>query len=97
MHSKGIFHRDLKPQNIMLKESDTFDTIKLIDLGLADKFTKEGKYLYNRCGTPGYVAPEVLQDKKYDLKVDVYSIGIITYLVLTGKEPFSSNNYDELV
>lgn len=74
----------------MLKEIDTFNTLKLIDLGLADKFTKEGKYLYNRCGTPGYVAPEVLQDKKYDLKVDVYSIGIITYLALTGREPFSS-------
>ncbi|CAK73180.1 unnamed protein product (macronuclear) [Paramecium tetraurelia] len=97
MHSKGIFHRDLKPQNIMLKEIDAFETISLIDLGLADKFTKEGKYLYNRCGTPGYVAPEVLQDKKYDLKVDVYSIGIITYLALTGKEPFASNNYEELV
>ncbi|CAD8067396.1 unnamed protein product [Paramecium primaurelia] len=97
MHSKGIFHRDLKPQNILLKEIDAFDTITLIDLGLAEKFTKEGKYLYNRCGTPGYVAPEVLQDKKYDLKVDVYSIGIIAYLALTGKEPFASSNYDELV
>lgn len=55
-------HRDIKPQNIMLKYHKDFDSASLIDFGLADFHKVEGGYLFNRCGTPGYVAPEVLRD-----------------------------------
>lgn len=95
MHKSGIIHRDIKPQNILFRNS--FDDIVLADFGLADFYRKDGQYLFKRCGTPGFVAPEVLHDKLYDYKVDVFSVGVIMYLLLTGKQPFRSNNLDEIV
>lgn len=77
-----------KPENILFKVKDNLESICLTDFGLADYYKPEGKYLYTRCGTPGYVAPEVLQDKIYDFKVDVFSVGIIMYMTLTGSNPF---------
>lgn len=61
--------------------------------------TLESDYdkLFKRCGTPGYVAPEILNDKPYDCKVDVYSCGIIFYILLTGKIPFNGKSYKEIV
>lgn len=72
-------HRDIKPENILLKDkSDNFD-LKIADFGLAS-YT-EADLLIRRCGTPGYVAPEILEDQKYDEKVDVFSAGIILYIL----------------
>lgn len=95
LHSKKIIHRDLKPENILFKNEET-KQIGLIDFGFA---TFEDKYdeLFTRCGTPGFVAPEVLNDKKYDTKIDIYSCGIILYLMLTGDIPFNSQSYNEIV
>ena len=53
-------HRDLKPENILFKEKGVIESICLGDFGLADFYNKEGNYLFTRCGTPGYVAPELL-------------------------------------
>lgn len=53
--------------------------------------------MFTRCGTPGYVAPELLQDKIYDYKVDVYSVGVLMYILLAGYSPFRGKNYDEIV
>lgn len=50
--------------------------------------------MFKRCGTPGYVAPELLQDKIYDWKVDTYSVGIIAFMLLSGKSPFAGKSYD---
>ena len=50
-----------------------------------------------KCGTPGYVAPEILNDSKYDCKVDVFSVGVIMYLLLTGKQPIKTYSYRETV
>lgn len=70
-------HRDLKPENILLKDmSDNFD-LKLADFGLAATTLQEPQI--KRCGTPGYVAPEILDDLKYDQKVDVFSAGVILH------------------
>ena len=79
MHSKKIIHRDLKPENIIFKNTSNID-IGIVDLGFA---TYEDDYdkLFKRCGTPGYVAPEILKDKPYECKVDVYSCGIIFYIM----------------
>ena len=64
MHDKGIIHRDLKPENLILASKDTDDNLKIADFGLAS-FIEPGKFLYLRCGSPGYVSPELLMDKGY--------------------------------
>lgn len=97
IHSLGILHRDLKPENIILREKGQLEDLVIADFGLADYYKKDGKYLFTRCGTPGYVAPEVLQDKVYDFKVDVYSIGILLYILIVGKSPFKGQTYDDVV
>ena len=79
-------HRDIKPDNILVKSKDNLFDIVLADFGLSAKFPKKiDKMLFKRCGTPGYIAPEVLKWKKglpfYDMKCDVFSIGCIFYLL----------------
>ena len=68
MHSKSIMHRDLKPENLILKDTENDWNVKIADFGLAT-FLTVGEQLFKRCGTPGYVAPEILDDQKYDEKV----------------------------
>lgn len=80
MHCKGIMHRDIKPENLILKETDNNFEVKIADFGLATVVT-QGDYLFKRCGTPGYVAPEILADEKYDQKVDIFSAGVILYIL----------------
>ena len=88
MDSKQIMHRDLKPENMILKKKDndlTTNTLKLVDFGLATNYTLK-EYLFKRCGTPGFVAPEVINapsntNIKYNAKCDVYSTGVIFYLM----------------
>ncbi|CAD8184995.1 unnamed protein product [Paramecium pentaurelia] len=95
LHTKNIMHRDIKPENILLKDkSENFD-LKIADFGLAS-YT-EVDLLITRCGTPGYVAPEILEDKKYNEKVDVFSAGIILYILLSGQAPFYGNSLDEII
>jgi len=98
IHSMGIIHRDLKPENIMisLNENKTIKQIKLIDFGFATwncstKPTKEA------CGTPNYLAPEVLKECGYDKKVDVFSLGVIMYFLLRGYLPFDDPNQGEIL
>ncbi len=73
-------HRDLKPENIMFK--DGYHNLKIVDLGLATPIKAE-KFIYPKCGTPGYVAPEIANlknmDEKYDSVCDMFSIGAILY------------------
>ncbi|CAD8057116.1 unnamed protein product [Paramecium sonneborni] len=88
LHSNNIFHRDIKPQNIKFRYSDNNLEPCLIDFSLADYWNKNGRYIFTRCGSVGYVAPEVLQDKKYILNIDIYSLGIIFYILITQKHPF---------
>lgn len=60
INSLGILHRDLKPENIILRKKGELEDLVIADFGLADYYKKDGNYLFTRCGTPGYVAPEVL-------------------------------------
>jgi len=80
LHAKGIMHRDIKPENLVLKEPDNNNEVKIADFGLATMIT-QGDYLFRRCGTPGYVAPEILADEKYDQKVDIFSAGVVLYIL----------------
>jgi serine/threonine protein kinase len=86
----------MKPENILLvsDDIDNFD-IKIADLGFAQKFDKEtGLDLV--LGTPLYMAPELVQHKKYSEKVDVWSLGVITYQLLSGKTPFDGKNIQKI-
>jgi len=93
MHSKGIAHRDLKPENLLVCGPKK-ETVKLADFGLSkDEGTGN---LQTASGTPGYVAPEVLGGNPYTNAVDIWSIGVITYVMLCGYTPFYSENQREL-
>ena len=96
LHTKGIVHRDLKPPNILLchkssnKEPDPSEiTLKIADFGFA-RFLQEGVMAATLCGSPLYMAPEVIMSLKYDAKADLWSIGTIIYQCLTGKAPFQA-------
>ena len=87
-HSKGVVHRDLKPENVLLEPDMDFNKMKIIDFGTAVPYDKNGKRgLKEVLGTPFYIAPEVL-NANYNEKCDIWSIGVITYMVLSGKAPF---------
>lgn len=94
LHSCGIIHRDIKPDNFLFKTKARDSPIKLIDFGLSKRVSSSGK-LTSFLGTPYYVAPEVLEKRPYDFKVDVWSIGVMMYLLLTAKFPFSGYNHQE--
>jgi len=87
MHSNGVTHRDLKPENLLCSGGE-HDVIKIADFGLS----KEGDNLQTACGSPGYVAPEILLGVDYDNSVDVWSVGIIAYVLLCGYPPFYAEN-----
>ncbi|XP_067663721.1 serine/threonine-protein kinase DCLK1-like isoform X2 [Haliotis asinina] len=96
LHSLGIVHRDIKPENLLVCDHpDGSKSLKLGDFGLATTVTD---ILYAVCGTPTYVAPEIIAESGYGLKVDVWSAGVITYILLCGFPPFvgQSNNQDDL-
>jgi calcium-dependent protein kinase len=86
MHSKGVTHRDIKLENIMIDRSGE---IKLIDFGLATKYqSEEYANLTDTVGTLYSMAPEVLEGTYYDYKADLWSVGVVTYLLLSKKQPF---------
>ncbi|RCN45458.1 kinase domain protein [Ancylostoma caninum] len=89
MHENGVVHRDLKPENLLYFNQDEDSKIMVSDFGLSK--TEDSGVMATACGTPGYVAPEVLQQKPYGKAVDVWSIGVIAYILLCGYPPF----YDE--
>eukprot|EP01125_Pyxidicula_operculata_P006175 TRINITY_DN2152_c0_g1_i1.p1 TRINITY_DN2152_c0_g1~~TRINITY_DN2152_c0_g1_i1.p1 ORF type:complete len:379 (+),score=106.87 TRINITY_DN2152_c0_g1_i1:41-1138(+) len=91
LHEKGIAHRDLKPENLLCSGSGRNEIVKIADFGLSKVFSGE-EQLMTSCGTPGYVAPEVLMCESYDKSVDMWGIGIITYILLAGYPPFYAEN-----
>jgi len=92
LHECGIIHRDLKPENILIepKSSDTF-RIKITDFGLS-KLGAPSELSLDCCGTPAYVAPEVLHKVGYRGQVDLWACGIILYSMISKKFPFQSND-----
>eukprot|EP01053_Blabericola_migrator_P003097 Blabericola_migrator_1__3096@NODE_18_length_22925_cov_118_464826_g15_i0_p7_GENE_NODE_18_length_22925_cov_118_464826_g15_i0NODE_18_length_22925_cov_118_464826_g15_i0_p7_ORF_typecomplete_len325_score37_69Pkinase/PF00069_25/1_2e48Pkinase_Tyr/PF07714_17/7_6e30Kinaselike/PF14531_6/2_4e16Kdo/PF06293_14/2e11Pkinase_fungal/PF17667_1/1e09APH/PF01636_23/3_5e05APH/PF01636_23/32RIO1/PF01163_22/5_9e05WaaY/PF06176_11/9_9e05EcKinase/PF02958_20/0_005YrbLPhoP_reg/PF10707_9/0_021FTA2/PF13095_6/0_051_NODE_18_lengt len=95
LHARKIVHRDLKTENVMLLDRRDRTSVCVIDFGLAA--TLGSDLMYMRCGSPGYVAPEVLEDKRYGTKCDVFSAGIILFTMLTGKPPFRGEDAKEIL
>eukprot|EP00758_Cryptobia_borreli_P002531 Tbor_TRINITY_DN3101_c0_g1::TRINITY_DN3101_c0_g1_i1::g.14750::m.14750/K04515/CAMK2; calcium/calmodulin-dependent protein kinase (CaM kinase) II len=106
IHSRGIMHRDLKPENLLLRRkcaSNSDDTshltdVTLTDFGLATRIPGQ-----SCCGSPSYIAPEVIrvgylrtQREPYDGKCDIWSLGIITFILLSGKMPFQDRNFKKV-
>lgn len=88
LHDKNIVHRDLKPENILYQSPDPDAKIKVADFGLA-RVVSGKDLMKTACGTPGYVAPEILKNQGYDSgAVDVWSAGVILYILLCGFPPF---------
>jgi len=94
LHSHEVAHRDLKPENLLLTSADDDADIKIVDFGFA-KHTR-GNDLDAICGTPDYVAPEILNRRHYGTKCDIWSTGVITFILLGGYAPFFDDNETEL-
>lgn len=93
LHSHNIMHRDIKPENILFRSKIVSDETQVVlaDFGLAT-FNNVERYIFPKCGTPGFVAPEIASTNKstehYDLKCDMYSVGVTLYYILTGSMPY---------
>ncbi|KAL2558290.1 CBL-interacting serine/threonine-protein kinase 10 [Forsythia ovata] len=95
-HSRGVYHRDLKPENLLLDENGD---LKVSDFGLSalTESKRQDGLLHTTCGTPAYVAPEVIRQKGYDgSKTDIWSCGVILFVLLAGHLPFSDSNLMEM-
>lgn len=93
-HEMGICHRDIKPENILFENENNEGEIKIIDFGLSKKYDSQIN-MQTVLGTPYYVAPEVLKGN-YNQKCDVWSIGIFTYVMLSGQPPFGGKNNNDI-
>ncbi|CAK83504.1 unnamed protein product (macronuclear) [Paramecium tetraurelia] len=98
LHAKNIIHRDIKPENMIFRTKSNMIDIVIADFGLSDIYNENKIYLFQKCGTVGYVAPEVLKDQAYNHKVDIFSAGVILFVLLTGQMPFANyENSEELL
>jgi serine/threonine-protein kinase len=93
-HASGVFHRDVKPDNIMISKAGL---VKVMDFGIAriveSSLTKTGSVI----GTPAYMSPEQVNGQKIDARSDIFSLGVILYELLTGRKPFTGQTISSLM
>ncbi|XP_042425661.1 serine/threonine-protein kinase ATG1a isoform X2 [Zingiber officinale] len=95
LRENNLIHRDLKPQNLLLSTSDETAVLKIGDFGFARYLMPQG-LADTFCGSPLYMAPEIIQDRKYDAKADLWSVGTILFQLVTGKLPFDGDTHRQL-
>ena len=88
LHENLIVHRDLKPENLIFASKKDNSDIRIADFGLATRLCSPDEKSYLRCGSPGYVSPELLRDEGYNCASDIFSAGVIFYVMLTGRQLF---------
>ena len=93
-HSLGIVHRDIKPENIMVDFSRE-KSLKIIDFGSAVEYNRHTERLRDKLGSSLYMAPEIFNED-YDERCDVWSVGVLLYILLTGKPPFTGHSEHEI-
>ncbi len=91
-HEQGIIHRDLKPGNMMINKQGI---LKIMDFGLAKKVSEHNEKESKVSGTPKYMAPEQFTGSALDQRTDIYAMGVIFYLLFTGKAPFRASTFRE--
>lgn len=91
IHSKNIVHRDLKLGNILVNDNMH---IKICDFGLSTRIRETGEKRKTVCGTPNYIAPEILEEQGHSYEVDVWSVGVIIYTLLVGKPPYEDDSVE---
>ncbi|XP_059305522.1 serine/threonine-protein kinase ATG1c-like isoform X2 [Lycium ferocissimum] len=96
LRDNNLIHRDLKPQNLLLSSNKDSSTLKIADFGFARSLQPRG-LAETLCGSPLYMAPEIMQLQKYDAKADLWSVGAILFQLVTGKTPFTGNNQIQLL
>ncbi|KAK4578168.1 hypothetical protein RGQ29_028348 [Quercus rubra] len=95
LQEKHLIHRDLKPQNLLLTKGEVTPLLKIGDFGFARSLTPQG-LADTLCGSPLYMAPEIIRNQKYDAKADLWSVGAILFQLVTGKPPFDGNSQLQL-
>ncbi|GAA5809353.1 hypothetical protein MFLAVUS_002761 [Mucor flavus] len=96
LHSEDIVHRDIKPENLLFKTPEEDADLLITDFGLSKLLKNNNEILTTACGTPGYVAPEVLLGSGHGKPVDIWSVGVIMYTLLSGYTPFYGEDQNEL-
>ncbi|KAK4798383.1 hypothetical protein SAY86_030709 [Trapa natans] len=96
LRENNLIHRDLKPQNLLLVTRDERPVLKIADFGFARSLQPRG-LAETLCGSPLYMAPEIMQLQKYDAKADLWSVGAILYQLVTGKTPYTGNTQIQLL
>lgn len=96
LHEHDIVHRDMKPENLLFKTPESNADLVICDFGIA-KTSSQTSALETVCGSPGYVAPEVLTQKGYGSAIDMWAVGVITYTLLCGYQPFQAEDQVELI
>ncbi|CAB9520349.1 MAP kinase-activated protein kinase 2 (Fragment) [Seminavis robusta] len=96
LHLRRLAHRDLKPENLLLVSRMQASQVVVADFGMAQYVPKSGGFLSTRCGTPAFVAPEVVAGRHYNTQVDMWSIGTLLFMLLGGKPPFADTSFQGL-
>ena len=93
LHENRVIYRDIKPENILI---DCDGNVKLADFGLARPNMEDDKLAYSFCGSPEYMAPEMLLKSGHNYQIDHYCLGALLYELLTGLPPYYSNNPEQI-
>jgi serine/threonine protein kinase len=96
LHSKAIIYRDLKPENMVISMNDRGNP-KLVDFGFAKKLPSGLGRTYTNCGTPAYIAPEVLRATGHGVEADIWSLGVLMVELVSGQTPFTGESTAEVL